>query len=1068
MAQGGHCRLGTLLLWALLVQYIVHGLSGTTRPNEVSALLAFQGQVANPSLLGWSNETDPCQDKWTGISCGQDISTKASYIRGLNMIGLGLGGTLSPALGDLSDVEVMYLSNNGFTGEVPVSIGNLTSLQQLALDRNALSLLPEGILARLVNLEQLYIYSNPFEGLTIPAELSRLTQLKILEMTNTSLTGTIPPSIGSLSSLTNLSFAINRLAGPIPDTFGASLSSLTSIRLNNNNLEGTLPDSLGEIPLLSQAWLHGNSFSGVIPSSLGDATLLTDLKLNGNKLVGPVPSSLASLASLNSLQIQNNDLSGPIPDFLKAFNSSAYLPNSFCSDIPGTPCSAQVTALLGFLAGVNYAPVLTTSWTGGSPCSDWKGVTCDTSALVVAISLASLSLAGTVSPGLVNLTKLTIINLADNNLTGSVPEQLTTLSSLRSINLSNNKLSGLAPVFPAAVKVTLGGNNFTLSAPPLAPAPSPSTPPVSSPATPPAAPPSIVGKPPPVIPVTPPNSPAGAPPSLSPPSTSSPIVPPSPGATPSTFPPPPPITVAPASLPPTDPVPGSPPPSIAAPAPAPAPDFSVPGGSGKSGSKGSSFPVAAVVGPLVAVFIVAALVAFCCFCVYKRKRNVAFLRVGSPSGASSGNLSGAHVVATRSIPFSSSQSGSLDLKIQIDPASGRRELGTSAAGGSGARDDMVIKIEVIRAATRDFAEDNIVGRGGFGIVYQGELADGTKVAVKRMEHSVMSNKGHNEFQAEIAVLTKVRHKHLVGLLGYVIDGYERLLVYEYMSKGPLSRHLFDHAKYGLRPLDWKTRVSIALDVARGVEYLHGLVAHKSFIHRDLKPSNVLLDDSFRAKVADFGLVKNTDNLHSIETRLAGTFGYLAPEYAVTGKVTTKSDVYSFGIVLMELITGRRSLDDSQGEERAQLAAWFPYICADREKLAKAVDAGMEMSKESFEDLFRVADLAGHCCVREARQRPQMSDCVALLTPIVQQWKPQDPLADEAGGIDMAISLAEALEQWKDMGDGDDLPGGYMPGLPEDQMPPPHANKGWMHGLPDEMNTSNPSIPPFNDNFVAGR
>lgn len=190
-----------------------------------------------------------------------------------------------------------------------------------------------------------------------------------------------------------------------------------------------------------------------------------------------------------------------------------------------------------------------------------------------------------------------------------------------------------------------------------------------------------------------------------------------------------------------------------------------------------------------------------------------------------------------------------------------------------------ISIDVLRQVTNNFNEENILGRGGFGVVYKGELHDGTKIAVKRMESGAMGTKGMKEFQAEIDVLTKVRHRHLVALLGYCINGNERLLVYEYMPQGTLSQHLFEWSEHGSQPLTWKQRVTIALDVARGIEYLHSL-AQQSFIHRDMKPTNILLSDDMRAKVADFGLVRNApDGKYSVETRLAGTFGYLAPEYA---------------------------------------------------------------------------------------------------------------------------------------------------------------------------------------------
>ncbi|XP_062109251.1 receptor-like kinase TMK4 isoform X2 [Humulus lupulus] len=193
--------------------------------------------------------------------------------------------------------------------------------------------------------------------------------------------------------------------------------------------------------------------------------------------------------------------------------------------------------------------------------------------------------------------------------------------------------------------------------------------------------------------------------------------------------------------------------------------------------------------------------------------------------------------------------------------------------------NVAIPIEVLRQVTNNFSEDNILGRGGFGVVYRGESPDGTKIAVKRMDSDAMGFKGMKEFQAEISNLTEVKHKHLVELLGYCINGSERLLVFEYMPQGTLTQHLFGWHDLGMSPLTWKQRITIALDVARGVEYMHSL-AQQSFIHRDLKPSHILLDDVMRAKVADFGLVKNAPHgKHSLETRLAGTFGYLAPEYA---------------------------------------------------------------------------------------------------------------------------------------------------------------------------------------------
>ncbi|KAL9322631.1 hypothetical protein ACSQ67_010684 [Phaseolus vulgaris] len=327
--------------------------------------------------------------------------------------------------------------------------------------------------------------------------------------------------------------------------------------------------------------------------------------------------------------------------------------------------------------------------------------------------------------------------------------------------------------------------------------------------------------------------------------------------------------------------------------------------------------------------------------------------------------------------------------------------------------NLVISIQVLRKVTNDFASENELGRGGFGTVYSGELEDGTKIAVKRMEHGVISSKAIEEFQAEIAVLSKVRHRHLVSLLGYSVEGNERLLVYEYMSLGALSQHLFHWKSLKLEPLSWSKRLAIALDVARGIEYLHSL-ARQTFIHRDLKSSNILLGDDFRAKVSDFGLVKHApDSEKSVATKLAGTFGYLAPEYAVMGKITTKVDVFSYGVVLMELLTGLVALDESRPEESRYLAEWFWRIKSSKEKLMAAIDPVVQASEETFESITIVAELAGHCTAREAHRRPDMGHAVNVLAALVEKWQPVDDELDCYSGIDYTRPLPQMLKIWKE-------------------------------------------------------
>nr|XP_043639403.1 receptor-like kinase TMK4 [Erigeron canadensis] len=328
--------------------------------------------------------------------------------------------------------------------------------------------------------------------------------------------------------------------------------------------------------------------------------------------------------------------------------------------------------------------------------------------------------------------------------------------------------------------------------------------------------------------------------------------------------------------------------------------------------------------------------------------------------------------------------------------------------------NVMVSMQLLELVTDNFSDNNVLGRGGFGTVYKGELLDGTKIAVKKMKSDVNGAKGIKEFQAEIGVLTRVRHRHLVALLGYCINDNERLLVYEYMPRGTLSQHLFKWREHKSQPLSWNQRVSIALDVGRGVEYMHSL-AQQSFIHRDLKPANILLDDDLRAKVADFGLVKNApDGKYSIETRLAGTFGYLAPEYAITGRVTTKVDVYAFGVILMQLITGRKAIDGSMPDERYQLVTWFRMVPICKENMMKFIDRVFDTdSCDTLESILKVAELAHYCTAPEPFQRPNMGYVVAMLGQLVEEWNPSRHKDGIAYGHKHNMSLPEMLQDNED-------------------------------------------------------
>ncbi|XP_077231011.1 putative serine/threonine-protein kinase PBL21 isoform X4 [Tasmannia lanceolata] len=222
-------------------------------------------------------------------------------------------------------------------------------------------------------------------------------------------------------------------------------------------------------------------------------------------------------------------------------------------------------------------------------------------------------------------------------------------------------------------------------------------------------------------------------------------------------------------------------------------------------------------------------------------------------------------------------------------------------------------------ATRNFRAADLIGEGGFGRVYKGILDTGQIVAIKQLNRDGLQ--GNQEFVVEVLMLSLLHHANLVNLIGYCADGDQRLLVYEYMPMGSLENHLFG-MQPDREPLGWNTRMKIAVGAARGLEYLH-VEANPPVIYRDLKSANILLDNDFNPKLSDFGLAKLApvgDKTH-VSTRVMGTYGYCAPEYAMSGKLTLKSDIYSFGVVLLELISGRKAIDNSKLAGEQNLVTW---------------------------------------------------------------------------------------------------------------------------------------------------
>ena len=722
-------------------------------------------------------------------------------------------------------VSQIQAKNLSLIGPLPQNFNQLTMLENLGLQNNKLNG-PLPSFSGLKNLKFAFLNHNEFES--IPEDFfDGLDSLQVLALDyNVNLNASnggwqFPLSLQGSAQLTNVSCMSCNMIGPIPE-FLANMVSLSVLQLSRNNLSGEIPVSFKGIGL-QVLWLNNQQGGGLGGTIDVVATMvsLTSLWLHGNHFKGTIPMNIGDLASLKDLDLNGNQLVGLIPDALGKMQLDRLDLNNnhFMGPIP------------------NFATARVT-FDSNNFCQTKPGVPCSFEVMALLGFLGGLDYpSNLVNSWIGNKPcdgpwlgikcnangKVSMIILSNFNLTGTLTPSVANLDSLVEIRLGGNNLSGVVPSNWTSLRsltlLDLSGNNISGPLPNFAKSL------------------KIVTDGNPLLNN---HGSSEAPSSVSVPKPSS----------------------------------GKGEPSST--------DTSIPSAQSNSNSSNSLEPknpkrknlvpiVAPIAGVAAAVFLLIPLYVYVhCF----RRRNEASKGSSSlvihPRDPSDSDNVVRIVVASNSNGNISTVTGSGSGSLN---SIGNGESHVIEAG------NLVISVQVLRDVTKNFAPENELGRGGFGVVYKGELDDGTKIAVKRMEAGVISSKALDEFQSEIAVLSKVRHRHLVSLLGYSVEGSERLLVYEYMPQGALSKHLFHWKSLQLEPLSWKRRLNIALDIARGMEYLHSL-AHQSFIHRDLKSSNILLGDDLRAKVSDFGLVKLApDGKKSVVTRLAGTFGYLAPEYA---------------------------------------------------------------------------------------------------------------------------------------------------------------------------------------------
>ncbi|XP_061988285.1 probable LRR receptor-like serine/threonine-protein kinase At1g74360 [Rosa rugosa] len=870
-------------------------------------------------------------DVWVGFTRLREFSASENHLSGAilpsifngscNLVILDLSqnnfsGRVPKEISNCRNLAALNLWGNKFTGPIPSEIGSISSLEILFFGNNSFSrVIPEALL-NLSNLVFLDLSRNNFGG-NIQEIFGRFTQVKILMLHSNSYTGGIYTSgILKLPNVSRLDLSNNNFTGPLPVEI-AEMTSLKYLYLAHNQFSGTIPPEYGNWQQLQALDLSFNSLTGSIPATIGKLRSLLWLMLANNSLTGQIPMELGNCTSLLWLNLSNNKLNGTIPSELKNIGTNAGPTFESNNDIKDAIIggSGECLAIKRWIPA-DYPPFsfVYTILTRKSCRSMWDR-------LLKGNGLFPICVAGS---AVRTLQISGYVQLSGNQLSGQVPPEIGEMRNFSMMNLAFNQLSGELPAgigqLPLVV-FNLSKNSFSGEIP------------------------MEIG-----------NSKCMQNLDLSYNNFSG------------TFP---------VSL--------------------------------NSLTELSKFNIS--YNPLISGVIPSSGQ----LATFEKESYLGdpFLTLpsfitNSPNNSTNkttgnqkkpaklgANLVFLVLVLTFLICGVFSLTMCLFMKSPADEPQGyllphskyRHDLASSSNSSSPWLSDTVKVIRLdktafthadILKATGNFSEGRIIGRGGFGTVYQGVLPDGREVAVKKLQREGLE--GEREFRAEMEVLTGNGfgwpHPNLVQLHGWCHDGSEKILVYEYMEGGSLEDIICDKVR-----LRWRRRIDVAVDVARALVFLH----HECFpaiVHRDVKASNVLLDKDGKARVTDFGLARIVDAGDShVSTMVAGTIGYVAPEYGQTWQATTKGDVYSYGVLAMELATGRRAVDG--GEEC--LVEWARRVMGNgRLGFNRSVmpvvlmGSGLVDGAEEMCELLRV----GIKCTAEAPQsRPNMKEVLAMLIKI---------------------------------------------------------------------------------------
>lgn len=905
-----------------------------------------------------------------------------------------LSGPVVGALSGLQSIKVLNISSNLFAGDL-FHLDEFPHLLALNGSNNSFTgRFSSQICSSSRDLHTLDLSANHFVG-GLEGLDNCTKSLQQLHLDSNSFSGPLPDSLYSMSALEQFSVSANNFSGQLSKQL-SKLSSLKSLVVSGNRFSGDLPDVFGNLLQLEQLVAHANSFSGPLPSSLALCSKLRVLDLRNNSLSGPIDLDFTGLSNLCSLDLASNHFTGPLPRSLSYCHELKVLSlarNGLNGSIPES--YANLTSLLFVSFSNNSLVNLSGAVSVLQQCKNlttliltrnFHGEEIPESAVpgfdsLMVLALGNCGLKGHIPSWLSKCRKLAVLDLSWNYLNGSIPSWIGQMDSLFYLDFSNNSLTGEVPKSLTEMRGLMcpncGRSNLaTYSGTPLFVKRNTSASGLQY------------------------NQASSFPPSiyLSNNMLSGNIWPEIgrlkalhvldlsrnniSGTIPSTISEMENLETLDLSY---NDLSGTIPPSfnnltfLS--------KFSVAynhlEGSIPTGGQFLSFPSSSFVGNL----------GLCrdidspCKIINNMRPNISS---GSSRKFGRGNVLG--------ITISVGMGLALLLAIILLRMSKREEdkpidnydeelnstrphrlseaLVTSKLVLFQNSDCKDLTVTDLLKATNNFNQANIVGCGGFGLVYKAYLPNGTKAAVKRLSGDC--GQMEREFQAEVEALSRAQHKNLVSLKGYCRHGSDRLLIYSYLENGSLDYWLHECVD-GNSALKWDVRLKIAQGAARGLAYLHK-GCEPYIVHRDVKSSNILLDDKFEAHLADFGLSRLLQPYDThVTTDLVGTLGYIPPEYSQSLTATFRGDVYSFGVVLLELLTGRRPVEVIKGKNCRNLVSWV-FQMKSENKEQEIFDPAI-WQKDREKQLLEVLAIAWKCLDQDPRQRPSIEVVVSWLDSI---------------------------------------------------------------------------------------